>query len=479
VFEPPAVAGGRICAIAELSRDSLIVTALNDLILGFWKYHERQCGLWMRYGRHPRMLGWIDIDAEASRRALEMLKRLDDKGSIDQLGLGSLRDRVADVILPATSTLMTHARYFFLIPRAFRVLEKECSGRKFVLREMRRRLIDQERIQAERLMALGKPVFTRGLEGSGIIGWDKLQSGRGFVVQLPSSTYWSSLRKLHFMAHVYTADQYLAAISAGILRQSSSGDPTADHERRAHIWDEKIPDLNRDKVCFDLTADESEYLRERYVGSSATKDSFLAAVIADGKPDQRAGRKYVWEHPLCEDKRFSALISQARALSALIVGANRAYNVLLTRHQQSIDLDEVAKKDWTRWYRGTDGSEPSRHDALKTDLKYIRALFPDSAKSAVLTRALLFLEDFCDTLNKCRAGNFNLGAQFSAFSKQELHAKGAGLAKLTTPSRTLHASSDQSTLRKETLQARWAPDFRWETAWSLVCDMHQIPIKPL
>jgi hypothetical protein len=42
----------------------------------------------------------------------------------DELGLGSVRDAFADILFPGTSTIMTRARYFLLVPWAYLKLER-------------------------------------------------------------------------------------------------------------------------------------------------------------------------------------------------------------------------------------------------------------------------------------------------------------------------------------------------------------------
>jgi hypothetical protein len=69
-------------------------------------------------------VGWIDFSPEERSRTLTVLRALSAPGSVDELGIGIVRDAVADALFPGTSTLLTKARYFFLVPYLSRLLEE-------------------------------------------------------------------------------------------------------------------------------------------------------------------------------------------------------------------------------------------------------------------------------------------------------------------------------------------------------------------
>ena len=43
-------------------------------------------------------LGWLDFDAAASERISTLLRSLEQPGTLDVLGLGSIRDAFADIL---------------------------------------------------------------------------------------------------------------------------------------------------------------------------------------------------------------------------------------------------------------------------------------------------------------------------------------------------------------------------------------------
>ncbi len=47
-----------------------------------------------------------------------------EKGTLDELGIGAIRDALSDLLFPGTSTIQTRPRYFLLVPWAFLRLER-------------------------------------------------------------------------------------------------------------------------------------------------------------------------------------------------------------------------------------------------------------------------------------------------------------------------------------------------------------------
>ena len=50
-------------------------------------------------------LAWIDFDRDAQRAAREMMAQLNAPEARDELGLGTIRDGLADLLFPGTSTI--------------------------------------------------------------------------------------------------------------------------------------------------------------------------------------------------------------------------------------------------------------------------------------------------------------------------------------------------------------------------------------
>ena len=66
---------------------------------------------------------WLDYSAQERKSMLEIVDLFREKGTVDELGLGVIRDAFADQVLPGTSTLQSRARYWLFVPWLYRQLE--------------------------------------------------------------------------------------------------------------------------------------------------------------------------------------------------------------------------------------------------------------------------------------------------------------------------------------------------------------------
>src|SRR5665213_2464722 len=95
----------------------------------------------------------------------------------DELGIGSVRDALADLLFPGTSTIMTRARYFLLVPWMYLQQEKSRISSAQIAARARRAeisLVDAIERSDDKLFNIGK------------VAKDTLK-------RLPSSVYWQGL----------------------------------------------------------------------------------------------------------------------------------------------------------------------------------------------------------------------------------------------------------------------------------------------
>jgi hypothetical protein len=67
---------------------------------------------------------WLDYSERERRKMLDVVDLFREHDTRDELGVGSVRDAFADMLFPGTSTIMTRARYFLLVPWAYQRLER-------------------------------------------------------------------------------------------------------------------------------------------------------------------------------------------------------------------------------------------------------------------------------------------------------------------------------------------------------------------
>ena len=56
-------------------------------------------------------LTWLDLTASDRDRMRQVLDLFKEQGTVDEMGLGNLRDALSEALFPGTSTIQTRLRY--------------------------------------------------------------------------------------------------------------------------------------------------------------------------------------------------------------------------------------------------------------------------------------------------------------------------------------------------------------------------------
>src|SRR5262245_14891240 len=126
-------------------------------------------------------LNWLDFSSDERRRAIEVIKLFEERTTVDDLGIGTVRDAISDILFPGTSVLHTRARYFLFVPWVYRLREDRRTVSAEIARLGRR---DEIRL-IESLIAFDAS------PGNGIIG----RVARERLKFLPSLVYWNGLEQ--------------------------------------------------------------------------------------------------------------------------------------------------------------------------------------------------------------------------------------------------------------------------------------------
>ena len=68
---------------------------------------------------------WLDYSDGERRRMLEVIELFREKGTVDEIGIGSIRDTFAEHFFPSVTTIQTRARYFLFVPWLYLMLERD------------------------------------------------------------------------------------------------------------------------------------------------------------------------------------------------------------------------------------------------------------------------------------------------------------------------------------------------------------------
>ena len=251
------------------------------------------------------------------RRVLDLFN---EKGTLDEMGLGSLRDAVSDALFPGTSYIQTRLRYVLFIPWIYRRLEDKRVSSADVEQVARRAEVD-----------LIRPL-SRAEDNEGIIG----VVARDALVRLPSNVHWSALTRWGIFRHPQSQGWYHSRFAT--LTDRRSGDGRADDPgvvwTREPNWHPRLPAPPSGfpgEASFALTIDEADFLRGRLEERCA--GTLLAWLARNGS---NAPAEHLWEDP---DARrapatIRAIVELAGRFSLHVEGMPLLYNLLVAEQRR-------------------------------------------------------------------------------------------------------------------------------------------------
>jgi hypothetical protein len=182
----------------------------------------------------PSLFAWVDFAEEDRRKMAEVIDLFREQDTRDEVGLEAIRDGLADLMFPGTSTIQTRARYFLFVPWIYRRHEGKATTGTDVSKKARTdeiKLIDALVIGGER---------------DGVIGIEK----RAQLQRLASSIYWAGLGVLRVRRFVGSQDQYHRSWDS-LLRRKRSVALDDDREpvdgAGVASWAPELPELKRSR----------------------------------------------------------------------------------------------------------------------------------------------------------------------------------------------------------------------------------------
>ena len=285
-------------------------------------------------------LAWLDHDASARERTKRILALFQESGTQDQLGLGGIRDSLADLLFPGTSTIQTRLRYFLFIPWMYTRLEAdEVPARRIgaVAREME--------------LAMVNPLLETREDG--VFG----RTAGTSLKRLPSEVYWGGLGSWGIRRFSASRDQYHRAVDEIYRRRRESRrsrKESVEDEPGVVTWHRELPSPPEDfprPASLTLTFSEAEFLRDRVVAEHATSLLGWLALhpMATSVP-------FVWDHPLEREMtpQHRRILRHARCFSEVMHGAPILYNWMLAEEVKNDKLIDEYRQSFAGWVEALD-----------------------------------------------------------------------------------------------------------------------------
>lgn len=297
----------------------------------------------------PSSLAWVDHDVQARDRSLRILALFKEKDTRDELGLGAIRDSLADQLFPGTSTIQTRLRYFLFVPWVYQQLEAvKVPAFEFAARARRRELA-----------LVG--ALLEGDDQAGVFGKD----AGGQLKRLPSSVYWAGLGSWGIRRFDLSQEQYHRSVDALYRARAKQGTRRAEGSESPDTltWHSRMPKAPAGfptALDFRLAPDEAEFLRDRM--AMAHPKSLLAHLALDGRP---AEADFAWTHPdlATFPPAIGELLDHAQRFSDAMAGAAILYNALLAELDDGHEgLADERRQDLREWLLEIDTDGLSRWD---------------------------------------------------------------------------------------------------------------------
>lgn len=310
-------------------------------------------------------LTWLDHDSAERERMNRVLALFQERTTVDELGLGGVRDSIADLLFPGTSTIQTRLRYFLFVPWIYRMLEDRFTPTAHIAKRAR----DVE-------LRLVQPLLDSADEReAGIFG----RLAGGGLKRLPSAVYWNGLGSWGIRVFNGSQDQYHRAIDEIYRRRRNATaheEPEA-RERALLTWHPAlppIPDGFPDEADIVVTREEAEFVLDRIRTSHG--DTFLR-VLADlpALPEAEfpwelsdlPGASHEHRELLHHGRMFSVVRQGAAILYNLMLAEEAGNDELIEEHreqlhawvEEEIDVDQVRSWDLGDFWRAT--AHPSHY----------------------------------------------------------------------------------------------------------------------
>ena len=277
---------------------------------------------------------WLDHSESDRRKALDIIDLFRERGTLDELGIGTVRDALADTLFPGISTLQTRAKYLLFIPWIYRALEENKTSSSDIAKLARK-------LEVDLIYQLLETDDTNGVIGK------EAKSG---LQRLPSNVYWSGLRKFGIRQFQGSKDYYHRSLDKYYqLRQQSrspaerSSDEFFQPESNWHEGLPHAPNTFPKGASLKLSGKEAEYLREQFMTN--VQETLIAFLVDQGKSWKWTD--YPWHHP--QLGQFSECIRNqlhhADLFSLTMHGATLLYNLMLAEKQASNRIEITSQSD--------------------------------------------------------------------------------------------------------------------------------------
>ncbi len=298
-------------------------------------------------------LGWIDFSSEDRDKVRQVLALAAEKGTLDELGIGQIRDAFADLLFPGISTIQTRAKYFLIVPRLLRDYQNLPTKHKKGLPGFLR----------DRENSIAKILRDNAPDEKGVIGGDSVESGG--VKRLPSEVYWNGLRVFGLVNSALSLSEFARYIDSiddeNMLLHEEDSDGCSK-QRLCALPDNTSDWMNEKRLSIDLANREAQFLKGKMTETSGVEQSIVTqlfhvglenTVLESNANPELFGFDVLVEQMLTDakvDSHCKENLHLAQAFSQAMEGPHIVLNLLLAEKNGTEEQVNELMEQFEDWY---------------------------------------------------------------------------------------------------------------------------------
>ena len=296
----------------------------------------------------PMSLGWLDKNQIEQDKIKVLLSLLQEKGTLDELGIGTIRDAFSNMLFPGITTIQTRAKYLVILLYLFQEADKKArkSAEKKVSLSHEKLVQFINESQDSLVDVFKANALKTGMKERGVIGIRTRD-----VVQKPSSIYWSALTTYCMVNPNLSLYQMCSSICHNAVEAEQKRNPSVKDKEIKNI-DDYCEDASdacldfpplfspitwdnsnwREGLNMNLTYDEAEFISGKILTSPMSRNSVLAQLLIYFRDQVIIYRKFSLDMipEAALDEKMRQALQLAKAFRDFIFGAYLAYNYLLS-----------------------------------------------------------------------------------------------------------------------------------------------------
>jgi len=311
-------------------------------------------------------LGWIDFSDTDKQKVLKVLELLKPDGTVDELGVGVVRNSMSDAMFRGITTIMTRAKYYFIIPRildSYLKLKHISISAKDYLHNQENGIMNEltEKYDIEGTLTKER-----------IIGYTIVQENQKLpknrhkeLERKPSTTYWNGVREfeiykgqLSLVNFLYLLDKDKSnKISTGYIAEEGDTGDDRDSDHTGHV-PFSLPDYDKDwrkDLSISLTSEESDFLKQKIIDTQ--KKTLLGQILTNKQWTKEFLKAKTFED-LCDlpfvlklPEETQATMFTAKDFWQIMYGAHIRYNIIFHSRNGSKRYMNICKGLWNDWVR--------------------------------------------------------------------------------------------------------------------------------